>query len=119
MFAAAVTLALLPVAAAASGIINGSLDAEQYTWPLLLSTFGSLVKVLVAIASVLAAAFFMYGGWLYLTSGGDSGKIEKAHGIFKNVGWGFALLLAAWLVVVTLLQSLGAQDWLLQFFGQK
>ena len=48
----------------------------------------------------------------------DSGKIEQAHKIFKNVGWGFALLLAAWLIVVTILRSLGADQWLLRFFEQ-
>ena len=34
------------------------------------------------------------------TAGGDSGKIERAHGVFKNVGWGFVLLLVAVVVLV-------------------
>jgi hypothetical protein len=79
--------------------------------------FGTIVELLIGIASVLAAIFFMYAGFLYLTSAGDTAKINQAHKIFKDVGWGFVLLLSAWLIVVSILQALEAQSWLLRFFG--
>src|SRR3989338_4732208 len=47
----------------------------------------------------LATLLFTYAGWLYLSSGGNSGKISQAHGIFWSVGLGFAWVLGAWFVV--------------------
>lgn len=111
--------AALPAAAAAQ-IINGSLNANQYTWTgpnSLFGMLGAIVETLIGVASVLAAMFLMYGGWLYLSSAGDTAKISQAHKIFKDVGWGFVLLLSAWLIVVSILQALQAESWLLKFFG--
>jgi hypothetical protein len=109
----------LPLSASAQ-IINGSLKATDYTWTgsnSVFGMFGTIVELLIGIASVLAAIFFMYAGFLYLTSAGDTAKINQAHKIFKDVGWGFVLLLSAWLIVVSILQALEAQSWLLRFFG--
>jgi hypothetical protein len=117
--ALAVSLVALPaVAFGVEGIIDGGRNADGYSWDYLFQVFGSLVKLIITAATVVAAGFIMYGGWLYLTSSGDSAKIAKAHGVFKNVLWGFALLLAAWLIVVTILESLEAENWLLKFFGR-
>jgi hypothetical protein len=109
----------LPLSASAQ-IVNGSLRATDYTWTgsnSIFGMFGTIVELLIGIASVLAAIFFMYAGFLYLTSAGDTAKINQAHKIFKDVGWGFVLLLSAWLIVVSILQALEAQSWLLRFFG--
>lgn len=121
----AVALAALAVAAiplfAGAEIINGSLPPDQYRWVganSIIGMFGAIVELLIQIASILAAMFFMYGGFLYLTSAGDTAKIDQAHKIFKNVGWGFLLLLAAWLIVTSILQAIGAEAWLLRFFGE-
>ncbi len=115
-------LAAAPLAAAAvTQIINGDLAADEYTWKdgpnSIFGMFGTIMELLIGVASVLAAMFFMYGGFLYLTSAGDTAKISKAHEVFRNVGWGFVLLLAAWLIVVSILRSLEADSWLLDFFG--
>lgn len=47
-----------------------------------------------------------YAGYLYMTSAGDEGKVGQAHTIFTNVAIGFCIILAAWLIVVTLLRTL-------------
>ncbi len=47
-----------------------------------------------------------YAGYLYMTSAGDEGKVGQAHTIFTNVAIGFCTILAAWLIVTTLLQAL-------------
>lgn len=47
-----------------------------------------------------------YAGYLYMTSAGDEGKVGQAHTIFTNVAIGFCIVLAAWLIVTTLLQAL-------------
>jgi hypothetical protein len=62
---------------------------------------------LVALCSVAAIA---YAGFLYLTSGGDSGKISKAHGIFITVIWGIVITLGAYLIVKSVLGWLGVKQ---------
>ncbi len=124
-------LVTLPCVAFGAELINGGLSADSYCWTNTGGRFGSadcevsifglfakIVEYIIVIASILAAMFFMYAGWLYLSSAGDTSKIEQAHKIFKDVGWGFVLLLAAWLIVVSILEALGAKPWLLQFFGR-
>lgn len=62
--------------------------------------------LLFTLSLPIAAAMFMYAGFLYLTSSGDHHKIEKAHGIFWNVLVGLVIAMAAWLIVNTLVGSL-------------
>jgi hypothetical protein len=117
---AALAAAALPAVAAAE-LINGGLGAGDYRWTganSVLGLFSGLVELLISIASILAAIFIMYAGWLYLSSAGDESKVSEAKKVFKNVGVGFLLLLCAWLIVVSILESLGAKSWLLQFFGK-
>ena len=51
-----------------------------------------------------SALLFAYAGFLYLTSAVDD-KISNARSIFKNVTLGLIVVLAAWLVVDTLMKS--------------
>ncbi|MFA6445915.1 MAG: hypothetical protein WCW14_01540 [Candidatus Paceibacterota bacterium] len=49
---------------------------------------------------------FVYAGYFYITSGGDTGKLQKAHDWFKNIFIGLVLVLGAVLIVTTIMQSL-------------
>jgi hypothetical protein len=118
--------AALPAVASANNLIKGNLSADDYCWTdnapgcveSVFGLFGDIVELLISIASILAAMFIMYAGWLYLSSAGDESKVKEAKSVFRNVGLGFLLLLCAWLIVVSILESLGAKSWLLQFFGR-
>lgn len=65
-----------------------------------------LVNFVFFLSVPICIILFSYAGWLYITSGGDSGKVEEAHTIFKNVATGFAIILGAWLIVHTILVTL-------------
>lgn len=65
--------------------------------------------LLFNIATPLAALTFAVAGWMYLTAGGDTGKIKQAHELFKNVAIGFIIALSAWLIVKAILLGLGIQ----------
>ncbi len=52
----------------------------------------------------ISALLFAYAGLLYLTSAVEN-KISSAKSIFKNVTLGLVIMLAAWLVVDTLMKS--------------
>ncbi len=76
-------------------------------------TFGDVVllaKNLVNFAFYLSVPAIIlllsYAGYLYMTSAGDEGKVGQAHTIFTNVAIGFCIVLAAWLIVTTMLRAL-------------
>lgn len=62
----------------------------------------NLINYMIALAIPLAAVAFAWAGFKYLTAGGDSGQVQKAHDIFKKVLTGFIIVLAGWLIVQTI-----------------
>ncbi len=64
----------------------------------LIDMVNTIIQYLIFIAMPLAAISFAYAGWIYLSAGGDTGKVKKAHEIFANVGIGLILVLSAWLI---------------------
>jgi hypothetical protein len=63
-----------------------------------------LLKYLI---TPLFAIIIIYAGWLYLSSGGSSENVTKAKHIFKNALIGYVIALVAWLVVSTIVHTLG------------
>jgi len=63
--------------------------------------------LLVWFATPLAALIFMYAGFMYITSGGNETNVTKAKTMLKNVLIGYIIALAAWLIVKTIIVSLG------------
>ncbi len=62
---------------------------------------------IVEVAFMVMVLAFVYAGFLYLTSGGDSGKIKKANTIFKNTALGILFVLLSYLLVDLFLDTLG------------
>ena len=67
--------------------------------------------------TVWPAISIAWAGWLYLTSGGDTGAVTKAKDIFKKVIYGFIFMLAAWLIIKLVLATLGYKGSGLGFIG--
>lgn len=63
--------------------------------------------VLYTLATPIFALIIVYAGWLYLSDGGNSENVGKAKKILKNAVIGYVIALAAWLIVKTILTSLG------------
>ena len=64
----------------------------------------NIINTGIFIFIFLSALMFAYAGFLYL-SNEAIGEQQKAKSIFKNVTIGLILLLAAWLLVDTLMKS--------------
>lgn len=65
-----------------------------------------LINFLVIISTFLATAVFAYAGFLLLTSGGNESAKTKAKDMFFKVLKGYLWILAAWLVVYTIISTL-------------
>ena len=66
----------------------------------------NIINLAIFLAVFLSAILFAWAGWNYLTNLGDTTKISKAHSVFQNVAVGFIIVLAAWLVVDTLMKMM-------------
>ncbi len=104
------TLALLillsPLIINAKGIVP---DCEGTTCNFkdFMDLITNVVNFTVKLAIAFSAIVFAYAGWLYLTSGGDEGKIKQAHELFIKVLWGFLFALGAFLIVQLITKQLG------------
>lgn len=66
----------------------------------------------IFIAVFLSAVLFAYAGVKYLTAGGSGTKLGEAKQIFFNVGVGLIIILAAWLIVDSIVYTLtGRHNW--------
>ncbi|MBL4683623.1 MAG: hypothetical protein JKY37_03455 [Nannocystaceae bacterium] len=75
-------------------------------WSDLLTLGQNILNFIVTLSIVSAALIFAYAGFLYFTAGGDTGKVSQAHSLFLAVVIGLFLVLTAWLVVNTILDTL-------------
>jgi len=65
----------------------------------LLELIRRVTSFLIFLTVLLAVAAIAYAGFLYLTSGGDTGKISRAHSIFMTAGFGIMIAVGAWVIV--------------------
>lgn len=109
----------IPFFVEAQGIVpncNRAVDAQgRFVNPCDFNDILVLVKNVVdfmifTLAIPLITIVFAYAGWLYMTSGGDSGNRTKAKKMLMNVLVGYAIALGAWLIVNTILNLFGVPD---------
>lgn len=72
----------------------------------LIALIRDIIDFIIKIAVIAAPILFAWAGFLYVTAAGNTGKIAKAHTIFKDVFIGFMIILVAWLVVNTIVGEL-------------
>ncbi|HPV70552.1 MAG TPA: pilin [Candidatus Magasanikbacteria bacterium] len=60
----------------------------------------SIIKVVLGILGVVFLALLFFAGFLWMTSGGDSKKVEKAQQLIKNSIIGLVIILAAYSIVL-------------------
>lgn len=87
-------------------------EKHQYENPcdfnMLLEGINKFINFLVVtLATPLFALIMVYVGWLYLSDQGSSENVKKAKTILKNALIGYVIALAAWLIVKTILATLG------------
>ena len=102
------------IATKQSGIVTGCFDTSKNppeevpcdSFNQLLGGVKNVINYAVTFALSFSVIVIAWAGWLYMTSGGDSGKVKKAHDMFTSVAWGIAWVLGAWLVVNLIVTAL-------------
>jgi hypothetical protein len=65
----------------------------------------NIARIVVYIVGALAVLFLVYGGVMYLTAGGDDGKVKSARAIITNAIIGLVIAIVAF-SIVTIVQGL-------------
>ncbi|MCA9351997.1 hypothetical protein KC866_01205 [Patescibacteria group bacterium] len=82
----------------------------------IIDLIGRIIEYIFILVIPIAALVFAYAGFLYLTSGGDTGKRQAAKRAMTNVIVGIIIVMAAWLVVRTIVVSIGVDPGASWFF---
>lgn len=117
VFVAIAMLFLVPVAAlyaqgnvgnspAPSQIVPTSCSGADCDLCDLVQLAQNILNFAIYLSVFVAALLFAYAGIRYVSAGGNPSTISQAHSIFANVFIGLLIILAAWLVVDTLMKTL-------------
>jgi hypothetical protein len=101
-----------------TGAINTDINSSNYgnyindcDFDMIMVLVNKIINfALITLATPLFALIIMYVGFLYLTAGGSPKNIDKSKVILKNAVVGYIIALVAWLVVKSILLSLGFTD---------
>ena len=76
-------------------------------------TVGKELNLFFGFIAILAVSFIMYGGFLWVTSGGEQDKAKKAQGLLVDAAVGLAVLgmvwALSWLIIKTLAEKIIAK----------
>ncbi len=73
----------------------------------LIYNIGYIIEQVLTYSFVLIALMVAYAGYLYMTSGSDSGRRQEAHEMFAKVVKGILIVLLAFSIVELVTSSLG------------
>jgi len=95
-----VFLLFVPLFVGAAGLIpcEGT-RADPCDFNDVMTLINNIINFIILITAPVGTIMFTYAGFLYLTAGGNSGQISKAHSVFWAVFIGFVIVLAAWIIV--------------------
>lgn len=69
------------------------------------STIGSLIQSAMGLIGILLVVYFIYAGYLWMTSQGDPKQTQKAKDIMLTATIGLAILLAAYAITTFVLNA--------------
>ncbi len=76
----------------------------------LTTTLGAVINVVLSLLGIILLIIIIYAGFMWMTAGGDTGKVEKAKSWLINAVIGMILVLAAYAIssfVITELAGAG------------
>jgi cysteine-rich repeat protein len=65
-----------------------------------------LIRTFLTVLGIIAVVIVMYGGFVWMTAGGEPDKIEKAKKILINGGIGLGIILLSWAITTFVISAL-------------
>lgn len=101
----------VPAAAFAEGLIPCGGKGEVECQACHLVVVGDrIIDLLITVSAAIGAIMFAVAGLRMVTSAGNEGAITKAKESMTNVVIGFIILLAAWLIIDTIMKTFATGD---------
>jgi len=69
-----------------------------------------IINVFLGLLAVIALVLVLYGGFLWMTAGGDAEKVAKAKKVLVNAAIGLGIILTSWAITVFIFQALLGED---------
>ncbi len=85
---------------------NGKFVGKECGWPELIQLLSHIINYITLLSIPLAAIAFSIAGFKVMSAGGSMKGRDEAKKIFENVVTGLFFILAAWLIVNTILVAL-------------
>ncbi len=67
---------------------------------------GRVIRIFLGFAGLILVVLIIYGGTLWLTSGGEEEKIKKAKALILNAVIGLAIIVVSYAITVFVLEAL-------------
>lgn len=80
--------------------INGLGKADLKT------SISGVIELVLGFLGIIAILVVLYGGFRWLTAGGDTSKVKDAQAVLKNGIIGLVIVLCAYIIVKFVFQSL-------------
>lgn len=69
-----------------------------------------IIKIALGLVGIVMVVLIMYGGYLWMTAGGNSDQIEKAKKVLINAAIGLVIILSAYAIVAFIMKIFGIGD---------
>jgi cytochrome bd-type quinol oxidase subunit 2 len=93
-----------PLGAQLNAAAEGAGVSQQTTRPG--EIVAGIIKATLSVIGILLVALLVYGGYLWMTAGGEEEKITQAKQIIRNAIIGIAIVLAAYTISVFVVNRL-------------
>lgn len=72
----------------------------------LVNMISQLITILLSVLGVLLVLYIIWAGWMWMSSQGDKGKVDKAKDMIKNAVIGLLLIFAAYAIATFVVTNL-------------
>ncbi len=69
-----------------------------------------VIRVALGLVGIVMVVLILYGGWLWMSAGGNENQIEKAKQVLINAAIGLAIILSAYGIVLFVMRLFGVGD---------
>lgn len=67
---------------------------------------GNIIQILLGFLGILAVILILYAGFLWMTAGGDSSKVDKAKQYIINATIGIVIILGAYILTSFIIDTI-------------
>lgn len=64
----------------------------------LIYVVGSIISVVLSVLGIVLLIFMLYGGFLWMTAGGDADQVKKAKSVMINATIGLIIIVASYAI---------------------